>query len=86
MISAGNPKRALPAHTIEADENVLDCKHRRVADVESSCNVWRGKDDGKRLGVLFRDALFDANIGIKKTALFPGAVDSIFRFSRIVGL
>ncbi len=84
MIGTRQPKSFFPAHSCVADNDILNYKHKRVSGMQISSNIRRGENDGKWLGFGRGHFFFNTNIGIKKTAVFPQLINSLFGFFRII--
>ena len=68
-----------------ADDQILDCKHHGVANMELSGCIGRGHHHGKHLG--FPEAIITPLqfIGIEKPRRFPLFIDFVFGIPGIVG-
>ena len=84
VVGAGKPQRSLSFHAVETRQSVFNREHRRVAHMESSRYVRRREHHCKYGGVGGRDAIFNAYIGIKKTAFLPFFVNATLGFFRVV--
>ncbi|MNU91316.1 hypothetical protein D3C71_811990 [compost metagenome] len=81
MVHARLPQHVLAAHTLEADQNILQRVVERVAHMQGAGHIRRRDDDGEgfraRLGV---------GAGTKSISLVPGFGDLRFDGCGIVGL
>ena len=78
VVGAGQPKRAVARHSFPADQNVLQCFVKRVADVQLTRDVGRRHDDGVRFFV-------GIDFGMKVVALYPEVVNAILKRGRVIG-
>ena len=80
VVGAGLPQHILAAHALEPAKHVLQRVVEGVPHVQRSRHIRRRDDDAIGIGAL---ALGPARL--EGTRLFPGAVDPVFNFGRLVG-
>ena len=84
MVRARDPKSFFSAHSGVPHQDVFDCEHRRMAHVQGTGHVRRGKDYGENAIFFFGEADFFALFGSKKPRFFPKVINLPFGSYRIV--
>src|ERR1035437_1779359 len=85
MVGAWNPESLLALHPGITNHNILYGQHEGRTHVKDASHIRRRQNNGERLA-FFAAAWFVTRqfVRIKKTALFPEFIDTLFRFNRII--